>query len=198
MNVRSTLLGLSLATFFCLLAGDMEARSPQGVRVAVPGESVTVYLDGKQVSEPASSCFIARVKRGDHRIEVRNSRGEVIYNEVVRCRKNRVEQIRLASRTGVAKQLDKKKFDEVLKMIEQESFGEGKNAILSMVIGENGLSTEQIRRILTTYSFDDNKLEALKMCYPSVVDPENYYTLASVFTFASSKKKMAAFLQQTR
>lgn len=104
----------------------MEACSPQGVRVTVPGESVTVYLDGKQVSEPASSCFIARVKRGDHRIEVRNSRGEVIYNEVVRCRKNRVEQIRLTSRTGVAKQLDKKKFDEVLKMIEQESFGGGK------------------------------------------------------------------------
>ena len=101
-------------------------------------------------------------------------------------------------KTQLQKQLDKKKFDEVLKMIEQESFGEGKNAILSMVIGENGLSTEQIRRILTTYSFDDNKLEALKMCYPSVVDPENYYTLASVFTFASSKKKMAAFLRQTR
>ena len=198
MKVRSTLLGLSLAMFFCLSAGEMEARSPQGVQITVPGESVTVYLDGKQVSDPASSCFIARIKRGDHRIEVRNSCGEVIYNEVIRCRKNQVEQIRLASRSGKVKQLDKKKFDEMLKMIEHEHFGEGKNAILSMVVGENGLSTEQIRRILASYSFDENKLEALKMCYPSVVDPENYYTLASVFTFASSKKKMAAFLRQTR
>ncbi|HJB84608.1 MAG TPA: DUF4476 domain-containing protein [Candidatus Alistipes merdigallinarum] len=198
MKVRSTLLGLSIATFFCLSAGEVAARSPQGVRVTVPGESVTVYLDGEQVSGPASSCFIARVKCGDHRIEVRNSCGEVIYNEMIRCRKNQVEQIRLASRTGKAKQLDKKKFDEMLRMIEQESFGEGKNAILSMVVGVNGLSTEQIRRVLASYSFDENKLEALKMCYPSVIDPENYYTLASVFTFASSKKKMAAFLQKTR
>ena len=61
MKVQCMLLGFSLAMFFCLSAGEMEARSPQGVQITVPGESVTVYLDGKQVSDPASSCFIARI-----------------------------------------------------------------------------------------------------------------------------------------
>lgn len=45
----------------------------------------------------------------------------------------------------------------------------------------------QLGRIMSVFSFDDNKLRCAKMLIPRVLDPENLYLQANVFTFSSNR-----------
>jgi len=47
--------------------------------------------------------------------------------------------------------------------------------------------SNQLGRIMSVFSFDDNKLRCAKTLIPRVLDPENLYLQANVFTFISNR-----------
>lgn len=52
-------------------------------------------------------------------------------------------------------------------------------------------SCAQCAQILKTFSFDDEKMNVLKLMAHRIVDPQNVYTICQQFTFDDAKKKAA-------
>lgn len=200
-----TLLALLLAVF----AAEAAKRPLQGIRITSPGPPVTIYLDGEKVSPPTNSCFIANLKAGDYRIEAcdgcgDNKRGgNPVFSQTVYHSGREVTEIKIESHPGKhpgrienIPAMSRTQFDRLLKMVKEENFDSNKNTLLSMVAGKNRFSTDQIRQIVELYSFDSGKVEAIKMCYPTTVDPENYFTLLSALDFSSGKNELKKFIDR--
>jgi hypothetical protein len=45
------------------------------------------------------------------------------------------------------------------------------------------------------FSFDDSRLEIAKYAWDYTIDRDNYYQVADVFTFSSSKESLMKFLE---
>lgn len=44
------------------------------------------------------------------------------------------------------------------------------------------------------YTFDDDRMEIMKIMYPRIVDKEAFFTVINTLTFSSSKEKMKDFI----
>lgn len=207
-EIMKSVKGLPALLILLLAVSATQAARPlRGIRIVCPGAPVTIYLNEEKVSSPTNSCFIANLKSGDYRIEAYdgyggNKRGgNPVFSETVRHSRGEITEVNIENRRrqhpGRIKNIpviSRTQFDRLLKMVKEESFDSNKNTLLSMVAGKNRFSTDQIRQILGLYSFDAGKVEALKMCYPTTVDPENYFTLLSTLKFSGSKSELKNFI----
>lgn len=53
----------------------------------------------------------------------------------------------------------------------------------------------QVRRIMTTFTFDSYRLKFAKFAYPYTIDRDNYYLLSSELTFSSNKRSLLAYIR---
>ena len=80
--------------------------------------------------------------------------------------------------------------EEVARMerqLKSESFDNNRSELAQAMVTSKWLTTADIKRLLQTFTFEDNKLDFAKFAYAYVADPENYFQVASVFTFATNK-----------
>lgn len=188
---------------------EAAARSLRGIRIVCPEAPVTIYLNGEKVSPLTNSCFVANLKAGDYRIEAFDGYGDnkrdgnPVFSETVHHLGREVTEVYIgnsrkkpSARMKNVPAINRAQFDRLLKMVKDEDFDSNKNTLLSMVVKKNGFTTDQIRRIVKQYDFDNAKVEALKMCYPSAVDPENYFTLLSMLNFSSGKNELKRFIDR--
>ncbi len=56
------------------------------------------------------------------------------------------------------------------------------------------LLVQDLKRILTLFDFESNRLELAKFAYPYVYDQGNYYMLSSVFDFDSSVQELNEYI----
>ncbi|TDG37210.1 DUF4476 domain-containing protein [Pedobacter changchengzhani] len=96
--------------------------------------------------------------------------------------------------TEVPKSLSPEAFQQLNKLIKDESFDDGKTKLLQVASKSGNFTTEQARILLKYYSFDNNRLVGAKAIYKSIIDPQNYFTLADLFTFSSNKSDFLSFL----
>lgn len=85
-------------------------------------------------------------------------------------------------------------FQKAKKSILAQSFENDRMMVLKQVVKANCLYTSQIIELAKIFSFDDKRLEVVKLAYPYVFDPQNYYTVNEILTFSSSKEKLDEFI----
>ncbi len=84
-------------------------------------------------------------------------------------------------------------FNALLQRMDDASFSDEKHALLRTAVTNNWISCAQLRRILDTYDFGSDKLEAVQMSRDSVLDPQNAFVLDDAFDFSSEKKKAQSY-----
>lgn len=73
-----------------------------------------------------------------------------------------------------------------LRVIGDQSFDDKKLEIAELCVMLGHFCTDDLARIASLFSFDDNRLTFLQYAYPYCQDPQNYYALREVFSFKSN------------
>lgn len=88
--------------------------------------------------------------------------------------------------------------EEVARMVSQlkaETFDDNRSELAQAMVTSKLVATADVKRMLATFTFEDNKLDFAKFAYEYVADPENYFQVASGFTFASNKTALLNYIK---
>jgi len=89
-------------------------------------------------------------------------------------------------------------FRSALESIRSKSFEDSKMTTAKQVAGSNCLNVNQVIQIMGLFTFEESKLDFAKFCYPTVLDPNNYFRVNDAFTFSASIDDLNAFIQANR
>ena len=87
-------------------------------------------------------------------------------------------------------------FSMVYRVVKNTSFDKNKIDIIRVACIGSNFSSNQCAKLLSLLSFDENKLEALEVMAPKVVDDRNYNKIMKQFSFKSSREKVAKILMK--
>lgn len=79
-------------------------------------------------------------------------------------------------------------FANLLKAAKLETFDSKRTEGINSGLGQNCLSVDQIEKLAQLYSFDNHKLDFLKIAYTKTFDKDNFGRLESLFSFDSYKR----------
>lgn len=85
-------------------------------------------------------------------------------------------------------------FFQIITAIEDQSFSSEQKQIAKKYIAKKPLSMEQLQKIVSLFSMDDDKLEIIKFLYDYAPVPEEMYIFRNSLTFLGTKKKFDKFL----
>ena len=208
---------LLICVVCALLALSMRAGFIDGIRIGGWDRPFVVTIDNEDVSMPATSCFVAGLSAGYHTVEVYESRstfsdsawkGRLIYSRRIYYNGIGTMDIRLDDRTdtGVIRPghgsstfgknvMSTDVFEDFFQRMKDEPFSDGKNRLLTTVLASTAFTSAQCERLIDLYTFDDDKVEFLKLIYPNVVDKEAFFRVIDKLTFLSSRDKIRDFIQ---
>ena len=86
------------------------------------------------------------------------------------------------------------RYIEIINQMRSISFETSKNTFANTVIQDVRLNTDQMMGILNEFSFESTKLKFAKENYTRISDPRNYFRVANIFTFQSSKDDLMRFI----
>lgn len=78
----------------------------------------------------------------------------------------------------------------LMKAIAKESFGEGKLRVLQAAAPTEYFLVPQVLKLLQRFSFGEDKLDAVRVLWPRVLDRENSYQLYGAFSFPGEKDEL--------
>ena len=81
-------------------------------------------------------------------------------------------------------------FQSLLSAIKNESFDKGQLNVLKDAMQHKWVTSKQVGKIIDIFSFAGSKVQAGTICYPRVVDKDNFYTVYSHLTFSGSKDEL--------
>ncbi len=86
-------------------------------------------------------------------------------------------------------------FNALLSQLEEEGFSDARLEIVISAASTNYFTVEQVCRILDEFSMDEDKLSALKVLWPRVLDPENKFKILQKFVFSDSKERAREIME---
>jgi len=86
-------------------------------------------------------------------------------------------------------------FNRALSTIRNESFENSKLNTAKQITSSNRLCVSQIVQICNLFSFEQTKLDFAKYAYRYCADPNNYFQLNDVFSFAPSKDELRKYIE---
>lgn len=92
--------------------------------------------------------------------------------------------------------MDGAAFENLRTAIRRESFPRDQLRVLESAAPANWFVTPQVTQILKIYSFPRDRLQAVRVLKPRILDVENYYTLYAAFEFPSDKAELKKILGQ--
>lgn len=78
-------------------------------------------------------------------------------------------------------------FSDLMTKISRQVFGDDRLRTLELVSQNTRFTVNQIVRIIGTFTFASDQLNALRICYPECVDPQNNYKILDSFTFSTDR-----------
>ncbi|MBU0741214.1 DUF4476 domain-containing protein [bacterium] len=81
-------------------------------------------------------------------------------------------------------------FKALIAAIEEESFADGKSAVLETAAETNQFTVAQVRQLLPLFTFSDGRIGAAVTLYPRTIDVENWFQVYGEFTFDSDKDEL--------
>ena len=91
-----------------------------------------------------------------------------------------------------------KDFDMMVGIVKKASFDDKKIDVMRVACIGSYFSSRQCARLLSLLSFDDNKVKALEVIAPRLVDMNNADDIVKKFSFSSSKDKAVSILQRRK
>lgn len=76
----------------------------------------------------------------------------------------------------------------------KESFDDNKILLIQNFTRNYYIKTTQAATILKELSFEKNKLDVAKSIFEKIIDPENYYTISSLFAHKSNKTEFINYI----
>jgi hypothetical protein len=96
---------------------------------------------------------------------------------------------------GCAWPMSTSEFADARKSIEGKSFEDTKMTVAKQLGRDRCFTVDQVKGIMSVFSFEDSKLEFAKYAYDRTYDIGNYFKLNDAFTFESSVEELNDFLQ---
>lgn len=191
-----------------LISSTIQAQTPSGVSIESRGATFIVLLDGKQISSPTQSCFIANLEKGDHLIEAYSLDGSrrrvLLLSQRIRYKGSfiRLEidenQMQPPGHVLIPGRpvYNPDQFALFLKTIKNKSFDSGRIDVIETVRGTVWFTSEQVAQLSKTFDFDSGQLKMLEIVIPYTVDLQNSYIIAETLDFDSSKRKLQKLVQK--
>ena len=78
--------------------------------------------------------------------------------------------------------------------MKKEPFKDDRIKLLNAALAGSDFTSSQCLQLTKLYTFDDDRMEIMKIMYPRIVDKEAFFTVINTLTFTSSKDKMNDFV----
>ena len=178
------------------------------------GESVRLEIIGpmhfrETISE---NIILSNLVPGEYAVKVsptkRGGRNEVIINQIVRVNPGqrtvaRISKNRVSTQSVIDensqpvfsnnhpnfKIMDDREFNQLCASIKNEKFDKDRLRVISVVVKHTMFSTDQIKRMMGFFSFDNGKYDCVKTVIDKTYDRQNLYKLGEEFSFSSTKNK---------
>ena len=212
---------ISFCILFAALS--LQAQSVNGIRIDGGNTPILVYLGGNQICLPTTTCFIANLNPGHYTVEVFATRftragervwkGEKLYKDLVYVdgrgvteiwvdgrdnmrpeRPGRPEQGEHRPGYGYNRVMNDQLFQTFYKEMKNEPFKDDRMKLLNAALAGSDFTSAQCLQLTKLYTFDDDRMEIMKIMYPRIVDKEAFFTVINTLTFSSSKEKMKDFI----
>ena len=212
---------ISFCILFAALS--LQAQSVNGIRIDGGNTPILVYLGGNQICLPTTTCFIANLNPGHYTVEVFATRftragervwkGEKLYKDLVYFdgrgvteiwvdgrdnmrpeRPGRPEQGEHRPGYGYNRVMNDQLFQTFYKEMKNEPFKDDRMKLLTAALAGSDFTSAQCLQLTKLYTFDDDRMEIMKIMYPQIVDKEAFFTVINTLTFSSSKEKMKDFI----
>ena len=212
---------ISFCILFAALS--LQAQSVNGIRIDGGNTPILVYLGGNQICLPTTTCFIANLNPGHYTVEVFATRftragervwkGEKLYKDLVYFdgrgvteiwvdgrdnmrpeRPGRPEQGEHRPGYGFNRVMNDQLFQTFYKEMKNEPFKDDRMKLLNAALAGSDFTSAQCLQLTKLYTFDDDRMEIMKIMYPRIVDKEAFFTVINTLTFSSSKEKMKDFI----
>lgn len=212
---------ISFCILFAALS--LQAQSVNGIRIDGGNTPILVYLGGNQICLPTTTCFIANLNPGHYTVEVYATRftragervwkGEKLYKDLVYFdgrgvteiwvdgrdnirpeRPGRPEQGEHRPGYGYNRVMNDQLFQTFYKEMKNEPFKDDRMKLLNAALAGSDFTSAQCLQLTKLYTFDDDRMEIMKIMYPRIVDKEAFFTVINTLTFSSSKEKMKDFM----
>lgn len=212
---------ISFCILFAALS--LQAQSVNGIRIDGGNTPILVYLGGNQICLPTTTCFIANLNPGHYTVEVFATRftragervwkGEKLYKDLVYFdgrgvteiwvdgrdnmrpeRPSRPEQGEHRPGYGYNRVMNDQLFQTFYKEMKNEPFKDDRMKLLNAALVGSDFTSAQCLQLTKLYTFDDDRMEIMKIMYPRIVDKEAFFTVINTLTFGSSKEKMKDFI----
>ena len=85
-------------------------------------------------------------------------------------------------------------FDQLITSLEKTPFDKDKKVIVRTSANNNYFMVDQVIKIASKFSFDNDKLDVIQTLYPKIIDLDKNYLLYNCFTFSDSKTKLEKFI----
>jgi hypothetical protein len=96
---------------------------------------------------------------------------------------------------GCAWPMTPTEFDDAKKSIESKGFEESKMTMAKQIGRDRCFTVDQVKGIMTTFGFEDTKLDFAKFAYDRTYDIGNYYKVNDSFSFESSIDELNSYIQ---
>ena len=212
---------ISFCILFAALS--LQAQSVNGIRIDGGNTPILGYLGGNQICLPTTTCFIANLNPGHYTVEVFATRftragervwkGEKLYKDLVYFygrgvteiwvdgrdnmrpeRPGRPEQGEHRPGYGYNRVMNDQLFQTFYKEMKNEPFIDDRMKLLNAALAGSDFTSAQCLQLTKLYTFDDDRMEIMKIMYPRIVDKEAFFTVINTLTFSSSKEKMKDFI----
>jgi hypothetical protein len=84
---------------------------------------------------------------------------------------------------------------QLLLAVQRQSFDDNKLPILREALRESAIQSEDLKRILSTLTFDRNRVEMAKYAYPRVADPQRFYQVYEAFDFQINVQEVQRYIE---
>ena len=212
---------ISFCILFAALS--LQAQSVNGIRIDGGNTPILVYLGGNQICLPTTTCFIANLNPGHYTLEVFATRftragervwkGEKLYKDFVYFDGRGVKEIWVDGRDNIRPErpgrpdqgehrpgygynrvMNDQLFQTFYKEMKNEPFKDDRMKLLNAALAGSDFTSAQCLQLTKLYTFDDDRMEIMKIMYPRIVDKEAFFTVINTLTFSSSKEKMKDFM----
>jgi len=88
------------------------------------------------------------------------------------------------------------RFQALVRAVDHESFSGNKLTVISQAASDSLFRMEQVEQLIRRLSFSSDKLKALDVMAPKVVDRQNAFKIYDAFTFSSDKDQARKILKR--
>lgn len=102
----------------------------------------------------------------------------------------------LKKKETVIEGMDDASFRKLVERLNQEEFSEDKLKILEVAASHNYFYVYQVCKVLEGFTDGEDRLKALRLLWPVVVDRENGFKILSLFEFEDEKSQAEKILKE--